>query len=128
MKLVIFGSRPKYIPKEYNLDKLAALIDQAVTKSGFIPSEIVTGMAAGIDSAAILYARQNGIKIKAMPADWSTGRGAGYARNKQMAMYADGGVGLIWGNSPGSTHMRDVLKSLRKPEFTIYDGNIEYSF
>jgi hypothetical protein len=129
MKLVIFGSRPQYIPRSMNLNQQADLIARAIDKFGLVPSEVVTGMAQGIDTAAIVYARRAGLALKGMRADWDNdGKAAGKIRNKQMAMYADAGLGLQWDNSPGTQHMIDVMKSLREPCYTVHDGNLDYAF
>lgn len=129
MKLVIFGSRPKYIPQSMSLNQQADLIARAIDKFGLVPSEVVTGMAQGIDTAAIVYARGAGVSIKPFRADWDAdGKAAGKIRNKQMAMYADAGLGLQWGNSPGTQHMIEVMRALRKPCYTVHDGELDYAF
>lgn len=129
MKLVIFGSRPKYIPQSMSLNRQAELIASAVRKFDLSPSEIVTGMAQGIDTAAIVYARSAGLPIRPFRPDWDRdGKAAGKIRNKQMAMYADAGLGLQWGNSPGTQHMIEVMRALRKPCYTVHDGNLDYAF
>ncbi len=46
---------------------------------------VIHGGAAGADSLADLYARQNGLTPEPYPADWDKyGKGAGVVRNKQM--------------------------------------------
>lgn len=129
MKLVIFGSRPQFIPARLTLQQQADLIANSVRKFDLRPSEIVTGMAQGIDTAAIVYARLAGIPIKPFRPDWDhIGKAAGKIRNKQMAMYADVGLGLQWGNSPGTQHMIEVMRALRKPCYTVHDGELDYAF
>ena len=129
MKLVIFGSRPQFIPQSMNLNQQAELIRLAVLKFGLIPTELVTGCAQGIDTAAIVYARSASVPVKAFRPDWDRdGKAAGKIRNKQMAMYADVGLGLQWQDSPGTQHMIEVMKSLRKPCYTVHDGNLDYAF
>lgn len=127
MKLVIFGSRPKYCP--LSLNQQVELIQSSIEKFGLTPSEIISGCAQGIDTAAIVYARRVSLPVKPFRADWDTnGRAAGRIRNKLMAMYADAGLGLQWGNSPGTRHMIDVMRALRKPCYTIHDGELDYAF
>lgn len=129
MKLVIFGSRPKYLPSGFSLNMQADLIARAVEKFNLTPTEVISGMAQGIDTAAIVYARRMGIRVIPFRADWDRdGKAAGKIRNKQMAMYADVGLGLQWGNSPGTQHMIEVMKSLRKPCYTVHDGELDYAF
>ncbi len=129
MKLVIFGSRPKYLPLGFSLSMQVDLIASAVEKFQLVPTEIVTGMAQGIDTAAIIYARNANLKIKPFRPDWDAEpRAAGFIRNKQMAMYADVGLGLQWRDSPGTQHMIEIMKSLRKLCYTVNDGNLDYAF
>ena len=127
MKLVIFGSRPKYCP--LTLNQQVSLIEQAMVKFDLRPTEIVTGCAQGIDTAAVIIARSRKITITGFRPDWiSEPRAAGFIRNKQMAMYADAGLGLQWGNSSGTQHMIETMRALRKPLYTVHDGNLDYAF
>lgn len=127
MKLVIFGSRPKYCP--LTLNQQVDLISAAVKKFQLQPSLIVTGLAQGIDTAAVIYAREICLPIKSFRPDWDAEpRAAGFIRNKQMAMYADVGLGLQWGNSSGTQHMIETMRALRKPLYTVHDGNLDYAF
>ena len=49
------------------------------------PTEVVHGAAKGADLLVDAWAKSNGAKINAYPADWSQyGKRAGYLRNKQM--------------------------------------------
>ena len=127
VKLVIFGSRPKYCP--LTLNQQVDLIAAAVKKFQLQPSLIVTGLAQGIDTAAVIYARGLGIPIEGFRPDWvAEPRAAGFIRNKQMAMYADAGLGLQWGNSSGTQHMIETMRALRKPLYTVHDGELDYAF
>lgn len=127
MKLVIFGSRPKYCP--LTLNQQVDLIARAIDKFALVPTEVVSGLAQGIDTAAIVYARNAGLPIKSFRPDWvAEPRAAGFIRNKQMAMYADAGLGLQWGNSSGTQHMIETMRALRKPLYTVHDGNLDYAF
>ena len=82
--------------------------------------EIVSGAAKGVDSMAIMYARQYGYKIKEFPADWDThGKSAGYIRNKQMADYADALIAFWDGVSRGTANMIEVMHKLGKPARVI---------
>lgn len=127
MKLVIFGSRPKYCP--LTLNQQVDLIAAAVKKFNLRPTEVVSGMAQGVDTAAVIYARQTGLVLTPFRPDWDAEpRAAGFIRNKQMAMYADAGLGLQWGNSSGTQHMIETMRALRKPLYTVHDGNLDYAF
>jgi hypothetical protein len=78
---------------------------------------VIHGGAAGADSLAELYARENGLATEAYLADWDRyGRGAGPVRNKRML---DKGlptkvVAFVSDptNSPGTANM--VLQSLAR--------------
>lgn len=127
MKLVIFGSRPKYCP--LTLNQQVELIHRSLVKFGLFPSEVISGLAQGIDSAAVICARDLGVPVKGFRPDWAAEpRAAGFIRNKQMAMYADAGLGLQWGNSSGTQHMIETMRALRKPLYTVHDGNLDYAF
>lgn len=127
MKLVIFGSRPKYCP--LTLNQQVELIAAAVKKFDLNPTEIVSGLAQGIDTAAVVYARLICVSTKGFRPDWDAEpRAACFIRNKQMAMYADAGLGLQWGNSSGTQHMIETMRALRKPLYTVHDGNLDYAF
>lgn len=78
---------------------------------------VIHGGAPGADSLVDLYARQNGLRVAAYPAEWDRyGKGAGQVRNRQMldegqptevvAFVADPT------NSPGTANM--VLQSLAR--------------
>lgn len=128
-RLVIFGSRPKYIPRSMNLNRQVELIRSAVLKFGLIPTEVVTGCAQGIDTAAIVYARSVSVPVKAFRPDWDAEpRAAGFIRNKQMAMYADVGLGFQWQGSSGTQHMIDTMHTLKKLTYVVYDGELDYAF
>lgn len=128
-RLVIFGSRPKYIPRSMNLNQQADLIARAIDKFGLVPSEVVTGMAQGIDTAAVMVARRLGVAVKAFRPDWENEpRAAGFIRNKQMAMYADVGLGFQWQGSSGTQHMIDTMHTLKKLTYVVYDGELDLAF
>lgn len=97
MKTIIAGSREG-----------ADLLDvqEAVNASGFTITEVVSGVARGVDSLGEEWAAMNGIQVQRFPADWDgLGRAAGFIRNGQMAAYA-GALVAIWdGRSPGTRHM-----------------------
>lgn len=79
---------------------------------GIVPTEIVSGTARGADKLGEAWAERHGVPVKLFPADWDgLGRGAGYRRNEQMAIYADACVILWDGISRGSQHMAKFAKS-----------------
>jgi len=77
--------------------------------------EIVCGEARGADTLGRTYAYDNAIPIKSFAANWAAyGKSAGFVRNYQMAEYADAAI-IFWdGVSPGSKHMIEVMKNLKK--------------
>lgn len=88
------------------------LVKECIEKSRFSITELVSGMAAGVDSLAARWATENGVELKKFPADWNRfGKSAGYRRNQDMAEHADALI-LVWdGVSKGSKHMLDIAKS-----------------
>lgn len=79
-------------------------------------TEVVCGMAKGVDLSGKLWAEANSIPVKEFKANWTQhGKAAGPIRNSLMADYAQGLI-LIWdGESPGSANMlqKATRRSLR---------------
>lgn len=96
------------------------LIEQAVELSGFHVTEVVCGMADGVDALGLNWAYMKGVSVKEMPVTkqaWTTyGKKAGMLRNAAMGQYAkkhNGGCIIIWdGISPGSRGMLEIAKAL----------------
>ena len=109
MKVIIAGSRNVHDYK---------LVVQAMERCGYEVTEVVCGMANGIDRLGEQWARANNISVIEMPADWNRhGKKAGVLRNIEMAKYADAAV-VIWdGVSPGSRHMINEMIRKNKPYF-----------
>lgn len=109
MKVIIAGSR--------NINDYA-LVTKAMKQCGFDVTEVICGMATGVDTLGDRWARANNIPVKEMPADWNRhGKRAGVLRNVEMANYADAAV-VIWdGVSPGSRHMVNEMIRKNKPYF-----------
>lgn len=99
---------------------------------GYRPSEIeiISGGARGADQLGERFARDYNCHLKIMPAEWDLyGKGAGYRRNADMAIYAnstddiDGKVVCFWdGISKGTTHMINLAK-----KYGINPDVIEYN-
>lgn len=107
--VVIFGSR-HYTDQE----AFDAHCDRLL--SGKHPDiEIVEGDCRGPDQMAKDYARRRGYSHQCFPADWDKfGKGAGFRRNRQMAIYVadqpDRGAIAFWdGISHGTAMMIDLL-------------------
>lgn len=110
MKIIIAGSR--------TVDDYA-LVAQAMKQCCFNDiTEVVCGMAAGVDTLGSRWAIANNVPVKEMPANWSKhGKAAGPIRNREMAKYADAAV-IIWdGKSRGSRNMINEMIRAGKPYF-----------
>lgn len=109
-KILICGSR-----SIIDYQRCAPMIDEILRNlTNFDPvfSEIISGGAKGADTIGEQYARNNNIKLKIFPADWSIGKQAGFIRNCQMADYIVSDpdyipiVIALWdGISKGTEHM-----------------------
>lgn len=113
MRLIIAGSRTI----KQSEDQICALLNshniQEVT-------EVVCGMAYGIDQSGKEWADNYSIPVAPFPADWDKyGKAAGHIRNKEMAEYADALL-LIWdGESKGSKNMKETMLKLGKPVYEV---------
>ena len=122
MRVIIAGSRHMQTA-DY------PLIGQAVSASGFTPTEIVSGMAPGADTLGMAWAVANNLPIKKFPADWKRyGRAAGPIRNSQMRDYAQALIVLIWANSRGSLNMLLQMQKAGKPIFAVPDGDLQRAY
>ena len=86
-------------------------------------TEVVSGCAKGIDTAAILWAESHSIPVKKYPAVWTvdgkTDMAAGFKRNVLMADYCEAAI-IIWdGKSRGTKHMMSELDK-RGKEFLLW--------
>lgn len=110
VSIIVAGSRTFNFSRHWC--KLVECLDTIISR---FPEgtevEIVSGKAKGADEAGEKYAALRGNTVKEFPADWSKGKGAGYARNVDMAKYAAQNNGLLvafWdGESKGTKHMID---------------------
>lgn len=117
MKVVIAGTRYKDKQNKIPFDDFK-LVVEAVERSGFEITEVVCGMAIGVDKLGEQYAIMKGIAVKEMPANWTAhGKSAGPIRNRQMAEYADAAV-IVWdGVSDGSRNMINEMIRKKKPYY-----------
>lgn len=84
-------------------------------------TEVVSGMATGVDTMGVRWAQENGIALKRFPANRRDhGRAAGVIRNEEMARYAEGLVAIWDGRSPGTLNM------IRKAEQYMLDFFLVY--
>ena len=105
-KVIIAGGRDF---NDYNLlkskcDFYLSKIDEEI--------EIVCGGAKGADSLGERYAKEKGLSIRYLYADWELyGKSAGYRRNVEMGDYADALIAFWDLKSKGTKHMIDYAKS-----------------
>jgi hypothetical protein len=127
MKVIIAGSRDV---NDYKL------VELAIKRSGFKITEVVSGMADGVDKIGIEWAKNNNVKWKEFPADWknldapgaiirenSYGKynvKAGFDRNEEMGAYAERAIIIIKDESKGSTHMKETMDMLGKKVHVEY--------
>lgn len=93
-----------------------SLVETAMELSGIKPTEVISGGARGPDRLGERWAKEKGVKLTVMPADWDThGKGAGYVRNAQMVDAADALVSIWDGQSKGTRHTISLVgqKGLR---------------
>lgn len=95
MKIAIIGSRDCLI------EDFSEYLPKGVT-------EIVSGGARGIDSAAAAFAHSHGLPVTEFLPDYkSLGRGAPLARNKQIVEYSDEVLAFWNGVSRGTKFVID---------------------
>ena len=83
-----------------------SLVLSAIGESEFQISEVVSGMAPGVDTLAIQYAKENNLPLKEFHADWNKHkRAAGPIRNREMAEYGDALIAIWDGESRGTKNM-----------------------
>lgn len=108
MKVIIAGSRGFTNP---------AIVVAAIVKSKFVITEVVSGGARGIDRFGEMWAKANNVPIKQFIPDWATGRGAGFARNIEMADYAEALIAVWDGVSRGTAQM---IREAKKRGLKVY--------
>jgi hypothetical protein len=113
LRIIIAGSR------EFNDYKLLNNSMQDILGDRNFPEceavRIISGTARGADQLGEKFAKEKGLQLTRMAADWDTyGKRAGYIRNEQMAKFSveDGNSGMLiacWdGVSKGTKHMIDL--------------------
>ncbi len=86
---------------------------EAVVKSGFDVTTVISGTAKGVDQLGEDYAELFGLDVERFPADWSQhGRAAGPIRNRAMAEAADALVAVWDGSSRGTKNMIETARKL----------------
>lgn len=106
LKVIVAGSR-----QFNNYQLLCQKLDFYFQRYSRTEITIISGTARGADQLGERYAKERGIKLIQMPADWNRyGRAAGYRRNKQMAAIATHCIVFWDGKSPGTKHMINIAQ------------------
>jgi hypothetical protein len=117
MRVIIAGSRDI---EDYEMVK------DAVEKSEFKITTVVSGTARGVDKLGERWAKENGIPIAPFPAKWRVdgiyNPGAGHIRNGEMAENADALIAVTNG-SKGTANMikQAQKKGLRVFVYKLFD-------
>ena len=102
MKIAIIGSRSIIV------DDISAYIGDC--------DEIVSGGAAGVDSCAAKYAKNNGLKLTVFLPEYERyGNAAPIVRNKKIVDYADKVVAFWNGSSSGTLSVIRYAEKTGKP-------------
>ncbi len=113
MKLIVAGGR------DFTDEDTMRSVIIELAQSDVIDEEVelVCGMARGADLLAYHLWKHAGNIIHEFPADWtgSHGKGAGFARNRDMAEFADALVAFWDGQSRGTKHMIETMRRMNKP-------------
>ena len=102
MRTIIAGSREVI---DYEVVRTAVLDAMDV---GISPTVVLSGTARGVDLLGERWAEVHGLPVERFPADWSKGRWAGIARNREMAENADALIAVWDGKSRGTKNMIDT--------------------
>lgn len=103
MKTVIFGSRSLKVDVG-EIRTIELLLPHTVT-------QVISGMAKGIDTCAVKYANCYGIPLICMPALWDEfGKKAGLLRNIEMCKIAEQAICIWDGKSTGTKHMLNLVQ------------------
>ena len=109
MVVIIAGSRDYH-----DYDTLL----EAIQESGFTITEVVSGMASGVDQLAIRYAKENNLPLHEYWAEWEFyGKSAGPIRNRLMAKNADALIAIHTNNSRGTKNM---IEEATKRNLLVY--------
>ena len=104
-----------------------ALVEEAIKRSAFEITQVVSGNAKGVDTLGEVWALAHNVPVEAFPADWSQhGRAAGPIRNRQMAEYADALIAIWDGKSKGTANMIQQARNKKLNVFIylVKDANV----
>lgn len=111
MKVIIAGTRQaSFLDTRRAMQTFPKLMDRI--------TEVVCGECRGPDTYGKRWAKDEGIPVRSMPANWNQyGNAAGPIRNEQMGDYADALLAVWDGYSKGTAHMINYMRSLNKPVY-----------
>ena len=127
MKVIICGPRILEDDEDYEM------LCDAIEKSGFEISEVISGKAKCIDTLGERWAFENNVTVRGFPAKWKElkqagavikenqygkyNANAGFFRNMLMAEYGEALIAIVNG-SYGTANMVKQMKDLGKEVFT----------
>ena len=85
---------------------------------------VIEGEARGVDIEARTIACECGLRVDRNPADWSSGRGAGYARNQAMVDKGERAFVYWNGTSRGSWHTATIAYKAGKLDRLVYGNGL----
>lgn len=89
---------------------------------------VLSGGARGIDTIAETAAEQRGLDTTILKAEWDKyGKGAGFRRNKQLAVLADECLVFWDGESPGTKNFIRHAFDMRKPLYIIGPNGVPWA-
>jgi hypothetical protein len=113
MKVIIAGTR--------SVDEspdMMAVLEEAISESGFGIDEVVSGGASGVDRLGEKWACAYNKPVQQFLPDWDRfGKAAGPKRNTQMLEYADALLALWDGESKGTKNIIDQAHVLMFPVY-----------
>jgi hypothetical protein len=111
MKVIIAGGR--------NITDYS-LVLSAIRESGFTITEVVSGMAPGVDTLAVQYAKENDLPLQQFWAEWGFyGKSAGPIRNRNMAKYGEALIAIWDGKSRGTKNMIEEATKRNLPVYVL---------
>ncbi len=109
MKVVIAGSRDI---ENYHL------VEEAVKRSNFDVTTILSGGARGVDRLGIAFAHDHRLQVQIFTPEWERlGSRAGMVRNQQMADAAEAVIAIWDGKSTGTRNMIELASKRGLPCF-----------
>ncbi len=101
MRVIIAGSRSITDP---------AALDDAIARSGFEITEVITGDSRGVDDLAAHWATANRITCQIIPVEWNRyGGRADHIRNERISLMAQGCIALWDGFSRGTAELSEFM-------------------